>query len=164
MSQQQQQEAKVTEKLIILYETSLSSAEKTCIYSVCGVDNVLELDSKMKTQSIGDILSSYTCVLIDMRETDLMSYYEENRKYIYDHSDVVKCVYKKKSGDKIEDSEKKTIKQSFNCVSVRKYLPEYAKTFAEYLSKAIIDHVSHNVVKLTKLEKLIQLFKSCFGQ
>lgn len=150
-------------KLIILYETPLTTDELQCLYSVMNSKQICEVDSKMKSSSYKDILNDYNCLLIDVRDTDLKKWCLEQSSFLY-QTENLHSVYKKKRGKHIEDDELILIKKSFGVNNVRKYLPVYSRNFDDYLMKLKSDHVKHDIVTLNILEKVYYMAISCFGR
>ncbi len=150
-------------KLVILYETPLTTNEYQCLYSVLDSKTICEVDSKMKSSLYKDLLSSYNCLLIDVRDSELKQWALDQSSYLYSN-DNIHSIYKKKKGKHIEEGDFVLLKKSFGVNVVRKYLPVSSKTFNDYLMRIKSDHVQRNIVNLNILEKVYYLAVSCFGR
>jgi hypothetical protein len=150
-------------KLVILYESPLTSDELQCLYSVINSKMILEVNSKHKSSSYKELLVDYNCLLIDVRLADIKKWCLEQSNYLY-QTENIHSVYKKKRGKHIEEEDLILLKKSFGVNNVKKYLPVYSKTFDDYLLKLKNDHVKHDIVSLNVFEKIYYLAVSCFAR
>jgi len=150
--------------LIILYETPLNNDELQCLYSVLSPKLICEVDAKLKSSSYKELCSQYTCLLIDVRDTDLKNWCIDQSIYLYQNSETIQGIYKHKSGKHISAEEALELKKAFGVQTVKKYLPTYSKIYTDYLTKSKPDHQKHDIVNLNILEKIYYFAISCFGR